>query len=227
MTWCPDCKASVTAVEHSYDRPSTITNWRPRGGTTYQTVWSRVVEYVCSRCNRELTDLYADTEEDYKRRRNGRIAGWFVMFPTAVGILSASLHMAKSGVVAVVACIAATWIVKQIFFWILQAKPILWPLILVVGIGVPTAIMQFVPPGSSRLDVGSKAMNAVGVLKVRPLLCGSADPPFKARLPQKWGSYECKGEDEAGASWSSCLPREAYSPTPGTGCPGDEQCCPP
>lgn len=54
--------------------------------------------------------------------------------------------------------------------------------------------------------------------------CGGATA---ATLIPDFSDYRCESRRSAGARWSRCLRRPAYSAVQGDGCPGRDRCCPP
>jgi tRNA A-37 threonylcarbamoyl transferase component Bud32 len=60
-----------------------------------------------------------------------------------------------------------------------------------------------------------------------PPACGTDDAFATFQVVADWHDYRCRHERQAHDIWESCLPRAAYSDVPGSGCPGDQLCCPP
>lgn len=87
-------------------------------------------------------------------------------------------------------------------------------------------------PESSQRPIESVAPPPVDARVVRSRTenpgsrCGA--PEFTPSLvaASDWPQYACLEPAEADASWGSCLTREQYSIDQGTGCPGEQRCCP-
>ncbi len=102
-------------------------------------------------------------------------------------------------------------------------------LVLVVawGLGTVTTAREphlTVPPPSG--SSSKKSLSARGARSPKNK-CGST----KAKIPgglgvAAWRTHSCQSRSEAGARWSDCYRRAAYTKHKGLGCPGDERCCP-
>lgn len=61
----------------------------------------------------------------------------------------------------------------------------------------------------------------------RSNLCGSPTALPGGIAPERWARYRCRSKAQVGSGWGACLRRADYAATAGSGCPGDQRCCPP
>ena len=82
------------------------------------------------------------------------------------------------------------------------------------------------PSSDAASELPPKA-DSTATSETMPSACGDPQRTPAIVLSGVWTQYRCVSKDVAGVAWPICLKRTDYSPVEGTGCPGEERCCPP
>jgi len=244
--WCPYCGVSVNPYRQEYNKPTEVTEFRPRFTTRgvqsvetgTRTKWTRETSYICKNCGEELPDLGAATYEDYQRRKSGRLRTKLVMIPVGISLFFACMVCFYSVFICWVTALGSIWITSIVTKAILQEKPKAVWIILGVGVGVPmilAAIFHRDPSFEerpSRLSGNATeqpdASESTQEEEESYNLCGGEADNSAFVFPSNWEEYSCKNEfDVTNSIWSQCLPRKIYALKAGSGCPGESKCCPP
>jgi hypothetical protein len=91
-----------------------------------------------------------------------------------------------------------------------------------IGFGLTVSGISFVINGLPKSEENSDGYSVESISR-----CGVASfAPKKAAIFGSWTEYSCMNKKEAGSIWNKCLKRNEYSQDVGTGCQGNDLCCP-